>query len=81
MKLRLSILALTLMALTAIAGGGYAYYNGLQSAVLADAELRMAADARAIASRMATAVTENLKTARALTGMPALIESPVNFRP
>ena len=75
MKLRLSILALTLMALTAIAGGGYAYYNGLQAAVLADAELRMAADARAIASRMATVVTENLKTVRALTGLPALIDA------
>jgi diguanylate cyclase (GGDEF)-like protein len=75
MKLRLTILALTTIALAAIAGGTYAYYNALQAAVLANAEGHMAADTGAIANRMATAVSEHLKTARTLAGLPAMREA------
>jgi diguanylate cyclase (GGDEF)-like protein len=74
MKLRLIILTLTLMALAAFTAGAYAYYRAMKAAVLADTEVRMTAEASAIASRIANALRENLKTARTLAGLPAVVD-------
>ena len=75
MKLRITILALTLLALAAFTAGAYVYYRAMRTAALTDAEVRMASEVGAIASRIADALRENLKTARILAGLPAVVET------
>jgi len=45
MKLRLTILGLTLLGIIAFTAGAYVYYRAMKTAVLADADMRMASTA------------------------------------
>lgn len=74
MRLRLIILALSLLAILSASTGGYLYYASLKAAALKEAERQAATRIELIKKNLSAYLSANIKPVKALAGMDEMLE-------
>jgi PAS domain S-box-containing protein len=72
MKLRMILLALSLLVLVSTSVGGYLYYASLKEATLHEAKIEADSRARMITDQLSSYLSANLQPVQALAGLPEL---------
>jgi PAS domain S-box-containing protein len=74
MKLRITLLVLSLLAFLSASTGGYLYYSSLKEAAFREASRQSSANLDMIKKNLSAYLSENIKPVRALAGMEDLLE-------
>ena len=74
MRLRMILMALSLLAVISASTGGYFYYTTVRNAALKEAERQAAARLGLITKTISFYLTENIEVVRVLAGMDELLE-------
>ena len=74
MKLRVILLALSIMAVLSASTGGYLYYSAVKDAALNEAERQAVTRLELITKNLSSFLSENIKAVKALAGMDELLE-------
>lgn len=72
MKLRVILLALSILVLATTSVGGYLYYASLKEATLHEAQVEAGSRARMITEQLSSYLSANLQPVQALAGLPEL---------
>ncbi len=80
MRLRIILIVLSILAFLSVSISGYLYYASLERAAFKEAEKEVALQAVKIQNTLSDYLSENLKSVRALAGLPELKEALQNPR-
>ena len=72
MRLRVLLIALSILTILSTAFGGYTYYTNLKDSAFIEAERQNLSDVARVNQRVATLLDKNLDSVRALAGLPSL---------
>jgi len=75
MKLRTILLVLSLLAFFSASAAGYLYFSSSRQSALSEADRNAAVSAQTIKDRLSSHLDEHLKSARAMSGLPAIREA------
>jgi two-component system cell cycle sensor histidine kinase/response regulator CckA len=81
MRLRILLIALSVLAFFSTAMGGYIYFSGLKESAFIEAEHKNLADAARVNQRVTNLLDKNMEAVKALAGMPTLKKALVEKNP